>query len=433
MAVDGITFTCSLPSFDAYRKTVPYLQFVTPMDANTGQPIPSESRVDKHFRYSYETITHTAEHEGLRLKAKEIRRTVIKEPLLNTSVYECSLTVTGSLHKHYHGCNYGQFHFDDVQAEIIALQRLLKIDPANALIENIEFGVNLHIGFPPQKLIANLLTYKSNSFNRYKDGRIGKYCPLKSDLEVKVYNKSYKERIPGDILRFECHYNRMRQVQALNISRLSDLQNRETLRTAIQVLIGVWANILIYPIQAEQNPMLPEEDRVYLMRRRAPDYWTELYNQLSRPAVKKQRDRLRSYDVEYGANMHSLIGTLIVSTWNELFTERLTNVAVVEELITSVEDELRLTIVHGETKTEVNECHIKIKETIVNHLARVCRSCGRDISRQRKGSVFCSERDFGKAAKKCRNNVSNPRNSRRRKINQTRSRGVLFDIEPYLL
>jgi predicted nucleic acid-binding Zn ribbon protein len=46
---------------------------------------------------------------------------------------------------------------------------------------------------------------------------------------------------------------------------------------------------------------------------------------------------------------------------------------------------------------------------------RYCITCGNDITNQKKGSVFCSEKVFGKDAKKCRNQKSNPENNYKRK------------------
>ena len=65
---------------------------------------------------------------------------------------------------------------------------------------------------------------------------------------------------------------------------------------------------------------------------------------------------------------------------------------------------------------------------------RVCITCGRDISHQHPKSKYCSAKYVGyEAAHRCRNAASNPHNNRRRKIEQITQRGVLFDIEQYLL
>ena len=45
-----------------------------------------------------------------------------------------------------------------------------------------------------------------------------------------------------------------------------------------------------------------------------------------------------------------------------------------------------------------------------------CKICGRDISHQKGNSVFCSERLYGKEAKRCRNKDSNKRMIVKRKI-----------------
>jgi hypothetical protein len=50
------------------------------------------------------------------------------------------------------------------------------------------------------------------------------------------------------------------------------------------------------------------------------------------------------------------------------------------------------------------------------------------------GSRFCSAKYVGYfAAHQCRNNDSNARNNRIRKINKINSKGVLFDIAPFVI
>ena len=65
---------------------------------------------------------------------------------------------------------------------------------------------------------------------------------------------------------------------------------------------------------------------------------------------------------------------------------------------------------------------------------RVCLSCGKDITNQHKNSRFCSAKYVGyREAHKCRNSDSNSRNNRKRKIEKIISKGVLFDIEPFII
>ena len=431
MPIDGITFIHPLENFTDYRKAVPFLKWATPRDARTGEPVTTLNRKDKAGRYHYSTLTHTAEYEGLFLKAKEIFRTA--EPGNIASAvqwYECILEVTGSLHKHYYGYNYGNFHFEDLQNEISNLQERLQIDPARSEIVNIEIGVNLPTLFSPDTVITNLLTYKGNSFNRYRDKRIGKYCPLKSDFEIKAYNKGVQARLPGNILRFELHYTRMRAVNSAGVRLLSDLQNKAIVYSLISLLSAVWGNILIYPVLAESSEQLTVSEKQFLLRCRAPEYWQELYSKISRVAVKKQRDRIREIDTKYGGNVHEKVAGLITETWERLFTERLTNAASEQKekadiRLTNVTGEYEvkaetgLTFVPNEKTDKVNVCTIKIKGTNVNlnttdNKSRlpVCKTCGTPLHpKQRKGSMFCSEKFTSKkAAKKCRNKDSNKRN-----------------------
>jgi len=53
-----------------------------------------------------------------------------------------------------------------------------------------------------------------------------------------------------------------------------------------------------------------------------------------------------------------------------------------------------------------NDCS-SIESEQVN-FKRFCITCGNDITIQKKGSIYCSEKIFGKAVKKCRNQKTNP-------------------------
>ena len=64
---------------------------------------------------------------------------------------------------------------------------------------------------------------------------------------------------------------------------------------------------------------------------------------------------------------------------------------------------------------------------------RKCFSCGRNISNQKKGSKFCSEKVYGKEAKRCRNVDSNPRNNFKQREKRIKNGGLLFEIDSYLI
>lgn len=440
MPVDGITFTVSIPDFKEYRQTVSSIQWITPTDARTGKPVLSNIRKDKLARYLYRTLIHTSELEGLRLKAKEVFRSEAINPCGKS--YECTLEVSGSLHKHFKGNNSGSFSFYDLQTEICHLQSRLHVNPEIAVIENIEIGVNLQPECDPDTVISNLLTYKGNTFNRYKDRRTGKYCPLKSDVEIKIYNKAFQERLPGHIMRYELHYNRMRALNAVGIKTLADLQKKYTVSSLVHLLQKAWENILIFPsdilkdLQSEATTI----EKVFLNTCRAPAYWQDLYRNISRKNIKKQRDRVRALDSIKGNNIHQTISGLINKTWNMLFDERVTFVqgAKINEALNGVTfvrgvnssvNNVYMKHINERSSYEGNECTVKIKETNVTPLKAsipgeqdinlvFCKTCGKPLHpKQRKNSVFCSTKYVGKVeAKKCRNSDSNKK--RLQKINK---------------
>ncbi|HSH65812.1 MAG TPA: hypothetical protein VLB84_08445, partial [Bacteroidia bacterium] len=82
------------------------------------------------------------------------------------------------------------------------------------------------------------------------------------------------------------------------------------------------------------------------------------------------------------------------------------------------------------TNSQINQPRINSsnKELITGTTIIKCLSCGRNITNQKKGSMFCSEKIYGKEAKKCRNMQSNPKNNYLRKETRLYSGGVLFDV-----
>jgi hypothetical protein len=65
--------------------------------------------------------------------------------------------------------------------------------------------------------------------------------------------------------------------------------------------------------------------------------------------------------------------------------------------------------------------------------ARRCHTCGRVLTSTSSRAKFCSELEWGAAAKKCRNADSNPRNNAVATRRRTKSRGPqLFDDSPFV-
>ena len=59
---------------------------------------------------------------------------------------------------------------------------------------------------------------------------------------------------------------------------------------------------------------------------------------------------------------------------------------------------------------------------------RYCISCGREITRQKSGSLFCSEKLYNKQARQCRNKDSNRRLAIKRKINRAMNNDLMLRV-----
>ncbi len=185
------------------------------------------------------------------------------------------------------------------------------------------------------------------------------------------------------------------------------------------MLLAAWQNLLVYDIEdlqklAKTCNFTPNEIRL-LSDGQNPNVWEKLKKENKRQ-FNYQREKFKKLVALNGAKRHQPVNELIQNEWNQLFNN--------------------CTNLQGGENDKLYNLTIKIKGKDVqlpNPIKkRVCRSCGKDISSQKGGSKFCSQKNVGEvAAHQCRNNNSNPRNNFRNKFIKLTSRGLLFDIAPY--
>ena len=376
----------------------PELAF-TALHKESGEVVTGEDKIKNHrFNYSY------AEYKKFTFKIYDSGLVIIK----------------GSLHYYFNDSihNYNQFTLTDLVTVLKNLFIELDINPNKARLQNLEFGVNLLTPFDPDCFINNVISHKGNHFNimDIKDG-YGKTSLHDGQFGVKIYNKGLQFHLDYWDLRVEVKCKKMEKIRKGAIY-LADLLTPGIINKCKELILKTFEELIIKePVELNQ---LSNKDKEFYLKYINPDYHTNEQNKVIRCREKKRYNELL---VKYSTdNVKEKTFKILVETLSKItnpYPQTCNLLTAIEKPILQPFDYLdKLSI--GCTELAGNKQPIK------------CITCGRDISNQKVGSLYCSEKLFGREAKKCRNKNSNPRNNIKRKIIAIKSNGILFDIEPFL-
>jgi hypothetical protein len=323
--IDGIKLYHHLTDFEKWKQSVS-IDFFTPIDKNTGE-IKSSQRVIKGQFIT--TIKHTGKFENYFITIKE----TVKQNLIGSKSISYFMEIAGSLHKNYYGGqNYSPFNFDDLQNELLKIERGLNISFEILSLVNIEIGVNIKTPFEVTPFLRNnLLSYKGNSFNDYMPDRegfiLGKYCRL-SQYSLKIYDKGRQNNLPINLMRYEVRFTKMTIIKNRGVENLNSLKIKEVVSNLIAVLINSWDNVLIYDnsINLKDRKVKPKHRRI-LMSGNNPKYWEQLKEKNKRE-FNYQRKVFKQLVKKYGTNLHTQIKEMVKTEW-ELLNKNCTNLPVV--------------------------------------------------------------------------------------------------------
>lgn len=325
MPICGIEIQYPLTSFDSYRDSLSFIEWETPINTDGGAYKFNAARQDKRGRYYYRTIKHRAMFKSLSLQVDEVQRSKGRE-FGNIEGTEYQLYISGSLHKSRYGHNYNMFTFSDLQAEIEEIEIALQLNPANAKINNIEAGVNLRFssGLPPV-ILDNLLVCANETFTPYPNKKIGCYHAF-TEYTLKVYNKALESNVPGNILRIEVHFDRMRKVKGLDITTLADLKDRAKVKRLSELLQEAWQHVLLFDRDLLCRAALKPKEITFLKICQFGQYWQREHERgISRAALKKKRDKLTALIRQHGRDYKTDIADEINRIWDNLFEEKKVN------------------------------------------------------------------------------------------------------------
>lgn len=334
--------------------------------------------------------------------------------------------VKGSLHKFWHDkANYDDFYFSELIEAIDTLKTLFGIDPQHARLQNVEIGVNLtDLPIRPDQFINSLILHKGETFSKLRSKSrkpLGKEC-YHQRYAIKIYNKAKQYGLPYPVLRYELKYIKMKELNELGIYTLSDLTKLDILPELGALLQAKFRDILLI------EPQLPKSDLKAVERRNLADYSNSQYwEDMSFFSPKKYQYHRKRYDAMIGRYvaqpMKEQIADAIRQKWKIL---TFTNPKTLGELTTY----------QNPISGNINHSYSRLKSSMLTNAdiaKKVCRHTGIDISNQKAGSKFISEKNSDEQfAHMVRNWDSNPRNNLRRKILKSNSYPTLFDVNQYL-
>jgi hypothetical protein len=331
------------------------------------------------------------------------------------------IEISGSLHKFWNNGehNYNDFNLINVKEAIDELYSVFGINPNSARLSNLEYGFNIPVPFNPDRFIKSLICYRFNNFNLWNDRFFfGKVSEM-GQYFIKIYNKSKPYNLPNNILRIEKSIKKM-EVLSKEPLFLIDLLNPKIQAKCLKQVQEAFNHILFNEI-FDRTKLTKPQVKIYQSVAIEIDRWG-----------LKDEDGNKRFNAKQRCILKSGYLKIIKTHGKEKFRPIINNL---------INENYNLLIKKGNVLTGyINDKKMECSDTFntpsnhtlsINQSTRVCYTCGRDISAQKNNSKYCSELHFGKEAKKCRNDISNPKNNEKNKLNLLKSRGLLFPIEPF--
>lgn len=350
------------------------------------------------------------------------------------------LQVSGSLHRYANGgtANVGDFTHADLCRTVADLCQRFGIEAKAARLENVEFGLNLRLSVPVRDFLAGCVVHVGEKsyrqFSNLNEDRatLGKMA-IRQFYTVKLYDKG-KQAGTGeaDVLRLEVAVSKMEFLKPYRVATLADLCDPVRVADLGDVLQRVFAGVLCYDGSIKPKT-LSEREQLFLEQCKNPLFWLNL-DKDRRYYLRGKFDEMMARNFCNIAYRNAL--QKVAETWRRMLgdaqkkCDQLTDFPAGEAQINS--DILTVRMkgwnvgIDGNYHNNINGSKICDSSpengpaappgTVPDKRSffrfgepRFCGCCGRDISAQRPGSLFCSERVFGKAARRCRDAAHNDR------------------------
>lgn len=358
------------------------------------------------------------------------------------------ILLDGSWHKQWqNGTNHGQFTLPMFKAAVADVCAPYTIDPNTLRLQVLEAGVNIVPPCKAQEVLKRLVCHREGvQFTPMlsKSGRSLGLIVERCDYVLKIYDKGRQYGLPFDLLRVEVKFRKSRRFHPLGIHTIADLFDPRHWESLAHTLLKVFDEVIIDEPHIDPQALTPSEVE-FVGRAGDHRYWSKM--------TPKQRHRARDrYDRivkdHAPSSLKAQLRDLIMRTCEELRSEHAppesgSNGDVLTRMSGKGNGD-PFTVSHTLTEGDVlTTPHVPsppmaqegfhpsvmgANVPLVADRGGRCVHCGRDISDQRTGSRFCSEKKYGKAAKHCRNAVSNLA----RDVRRLNRRPKLFDDGPFI-
>jgi len=323
-------------------------------------------------------------------------------------------TVKFSFHKYLNGGlhNHNDFNINDFLNVLNDLSDKFEINPFLATLRNLEFGVNILLPFKTQLFLDSIISYKGIEYRKETYNRKGYLLRFELfQYEVKIYDKGFQYQLKENILRFEIKVRKMDYLKAkkINVNTYSDLLDRNNIKTLVNLLLKTFKDLLMYDNSINIRALKNQKEKEILLNGKNPKYWNTIKNPNT---YKSKRKRFKELVLKYGTNNYQSLVFQLMDEKLKVITE------ITDVTDKNIQDYLNSFTIKTKPKMTAfvtakpkqnntqNDCS-SIESEQVN-FKRFCITCGNDITIQKKGSIYCSEKIFGKAVKKCRNQKTNP-------------------------
>ncbi len=302
------------------------------------------------------------------------------------------IELSGSIHKNaQNGTNSDDFNFHNICISITEICKITRLQPHNFVLRHIEYGVNIKPTHTAQNILNSIIAYKGKGYEIREfngTGYMKRFCFTQFD--VKIYDKSKQYLLPFNVLRYEIKVFKMQYFEnrGINLKTLTDLLNFDTYTQLNTTLIDSIHNLYFFDYRINTKTINNRQHRSILTECLVTDFWVN-YRKVHTPKGYKKKLQRFNYLVSLYAPdcLKTYILNSVLNKWNELKNST-PNLPHVEN---SIVPQIYPLIV-GKNR-ELSK--------------KYCITCGRDISNQKKGSKYCSEKLYGHEVKKCRNKVSN--------------------------
>ncbi|MBA4744869.1 MAG: hypothetical protein H2058_06400 [Muricauda sp.] len=240
---------------------------------------------------------------------------------LELRINKASSYIRGSLHK-YHNMdvlgeehNHNDFSFCQAKEAIENLCNKFYLNPNETKITNLEFGMNVSLGYDPEIFINdNLLMYGFNAHTRHENFKgKGDYKEFKKySYSFKLYNKSKQFGLDDHILRIEVKITDKRKLNSLGIENLSDLMVKEAYYGLFAFLLEQFDELMIVDSNELKKGLKTPENKEWVQAYYNPNHWKVLKDEVSYKVYQRHIRDFENYGNKMGIfNTKEAIGKLL--------------------------------------------------------------------------------------------------------------------------